>query len=137
MAVHLRLARGGSKKRPFYRLVATDVRAPRDGAFIEKLGTYNPLLARDNPERLVYNADRVKYWLSVGAKPTETVARFLRADGVWNEAPKYTTKDKVEKLAPRAAARKKAEDDAKAAAEAEAAANAEAPAEEDQAAEAS
>ncbi len=131
MAVHLRLARGGSKKRPFYRLVAADVRAPRDGAFIEKLGTYNPLLARDDINRFSYDAERVKYWIGVGAKPTETVARFLRKDGVWEETPKFTAKTKVEKLAPRAQARKEAEEEAKKSAEAEAAAPAEeAPAEE-------
>lgn len=114
MAVHLRLARGGSKKRPFYRLVAADVRAPRDGAFIEKLGTYNPLLARDDESRFTYDAERVKYWIGVGAKPTETVGRFLRKDGLWKEDVKFVSKEKVEKLAPRAQARKDAEDAAKA-----------------------
>ncbi len=126
MAVHLRLARGGSKKRPFYRLVVADVRAPRDGAFIEKLGVYNPLIAKDGENRFTYDAERVRYWLGVGALPTESVARKLRADGLWTEAPKYTAKPKVGKLPPRAQARKDAED--KARAEAEAAANA--PAEE-------
>jgi small subunit ribosomal protein S16 len=82
MAVHLRLSRGGSKKRPFYRLVAADVRAPRDGAFIEKLGTYNPLLPKDSAERFVCDAERVKYWLGVGALPTESVARYLRNAGL-------------------------------------------------------
>jgi small subunit ribosomal protein S16 len=121
MAVHLRLARGGSKKRPFYRLVATDVRAPRDGAFIEKLGVYNPLLAKDNANRFTYNAERVQYWLGVGATPTDAVARQLRADGLWNEKPKYTPKQASGKLPARAQARK----DAEAKAAAEAAANAE------------
>ena len=120
MAVHLRLARGGSKKRPFYRLVAADVRAPRDGAFIEKLGVYNPLLECDNDQRFTYDVERVKHWINVGAKPTETVARFLRKDGVWNESPKFVSKQKVEKLAPRAQARKDAEEKAKEVAEAEA-----------------
>ncbi len=113
MAVHLRLARGGAKKRPFYRLVAADVRAPRDGAFIEKLGTYNPNLPKDSDERFQYSAERVKYWLGVGAKPTDSVARYLRKDGLWDEAPKYTPKPKSEKLAPRAQARKEAEEAAK------------------------
>lgn len=122
MAVHLRLSRGGSKKRPFYRLVAADVRAPRDGKFIEKLGVYNPLIEKDNAERFTYDAERVKYWLNTGAKPTETVARFLRKDGMWNETPKFVAKEKVEKLPPRAQARKDAEDAAKAEAEAAAAA---------------
>jgi small subunit ribosomal protein S16 len=126
MAVHLRLTRGGSKKRPFYRLVAADVRAPRDGKFIEKLGIYNPLVAKDHADRFKYDAERVKYWLGTGAKPSETVARFLRQEGVWNETPKFTAKDKVEKLAPRAKARKEAEEKAKADALAEKAAAAEA-----------
>jgi small subunit ribosomal protein S16 len=110
MAVHLRLARGGSKKRPFYRMVVADVRAPRDGAFIEKLGTYNPLLPKEHNERFTVNAERVQYWLGVGAKPTDAVARHLRKIGLWNEAPVYTHKEKVEKLAPRAKARKDAAD---------------------------
>lgn len=108
MAVHLRLTRGGSKKRPFYRLVAADVRAPRDGAFIEKLGVYNPLLPKDNAERFVCDAERVKYWLGVGALPTESVARYLRNAGLWNEAPKYTPKERTAKLPARAQARKDA-----------------------------
>ncbi len=110
MAVHLRLTRGGSKKRPFYRMVAADVRAPRDGAFIEKLGTYNPLLAKEAEGRFTFDAERVKYWIGVGAKPTEAVARHLRKVGLWNEAPVYTAKEKIEKLPPRAAARKAASD---------------------------
>lgn len=68
MAVRIRLSRGGSKKRPFYRVVAADQRAPRDGRFIEKLGTYNPLLPQDHEQRLVINEERVKYWLGVGAQ---------------------------------------------------------------------
>jgi small subunit ribosomal protein S16 len=114
MAVHLRLARGGSKKRPFYRLVVADVRAPRDGAFIEKLGVYNPLLSKEDANRFTYDADRVRHWLSVGALPTESVARQLRADGLWKQEAKYTAKPKSEKLAPRAQARKDAEEKAKA-----------------------
>ncbi|TAE34958.1 MAG: 30S ribosomal protein S16 [Alphaproteobacteria bacterium] len=121
MAVHLRLARGGSKKRPFYRLVAADVRAPRDGAFIEKLGIYNPMLPKDSADRFVVDADRVRYWIGTGAKPTEAVARYLRAQGLWNEAPRYIAKPKSGNLPPRAQARKNAEDAARAAAEAEAA----------------
>jgi small subunit ribosomal protein S16 len=112
MAVHLRLARGGSKKRPVYRMVAADVRAPRDGDFIEKLGTYNPLLAKDDAKRFTFDAERVKYWIGVGAKPTEAVARQLRKAGIWSEKPAYTPKEKVAKLAPRAQARKDAADKA-------------------------
>lgn len=77
MALKLRLARGGSKQRPFYRLVVAEVTAPRDGRFIEKLGTYNPLLPQDHAERLVLKEDRIKHWLSVGAKPTDRVEKFL------------------------------------------------------------
>ena len=82
MATRIRLARGGSKKRPFYRIVAADVRAPRDGRFIEKLGTYNPLLAKDNEERVTLNKERIQYWLDQGAVPTDRVMRFLDAAGM-------------------------------------------------------
>ena len=81
MAMKIRLARGGSKKRPFYSIVATDSRMPRDGRFIEKLGVYNPLLAKDDEKRVVMNMDRVTYWLGQGAQPTDRVARFLEAAG--------------------------------------------------------
>ena len=77
MAVRIRLSRGGSKKRPFYRVVAADQRAPRDGRFIEKLGTYNPLLPQDHEQRLVINEERVKYWLGVGAQPTERLEKLF------------------------------------------------------------
>ena len=82
MATKIRLARGGSKKRPFYRIVAADTRAPRDGRFIEKLGTYNPLLAKDSAERVTMNKERVQYWLDQGAQPTDRVLRFLDAEGM-------------------------------------------------------
>lgn len=82
MSMKIRLARGGSKKRPFYRIVAADSRMPRDGRFIEKLGTYNPLLAKDSEERVIMDLDRVKYWLGQGAQPTERLARMLEAAGV-------------------------------------------------------
>ena len=82
MAMKIRLARGGSKKRPFYRIVAADSRMPRDGRFIEKLGTYNPLLAKDSEERVKMDLDRVKYWLGEGAQPTDRVARMLETAGV-------------------------------------------------------
>jgi small subunit ribosomal protein S16 len=77
----IRLARGGSKKRPFYRVVAADSRMPRDGRFIEKLGTYNPLLPKDSEERVKLDMERVQYWLDQGAQPTDRVARFLEAAG--------------------------------------------------------
>ncbi len=86
MAVSIRLSRGGSKKRPYYRIVVADARAPRDGNFIEKIGTYNPLLAKDDAARIVLNGDRAKHWLSVGAQPTDRVARFLDAAGIRERA---------------------------------------------------
>ena len=86
MAISIRLSRGGSKKRPYYRIVVADARSPRDGRFIEKIGNYNPLLAKDNEQRVVLDADRAKHWLSVGAQPTDRVARFLDAAGVRERA---------------------------------------------------
>ena len=77
MSVALRLSRGGSKKRPFFRIVAADIRAPRDGRFLERLGTYNPMKNKDDPQRITLNIERIKYWLSVGARPTERVQKFL------------------------------------------------------------
>ncbi len=82
MAVSIRLARGGAKKRPYYRIVVTDARNTRDGRFIEKIGTYNPLLSKDDEKRVVLDADRAKHWLSVGAQPSDRVARFLDAAGL-------------------------------------------------------
>jgi small subunit ribosomal protein S16 len=88
MAISLRLSRGGSKKRPYYRIVVADARSPRDGKFIEKIGTYNPLLAKDDAKRIVLDGDRAKYWLGVGAQPTDRVARFLDAAGLKERAAK-------------------------------------------------
>jgi small subunit ribosomal protein S16 len=92
MALSLRLSRGGSKKRPYYRIVVADARSPRDGRFIEKIGTYNPLLAKDSPERVKLDADRAKHWLSVGAQPTDRVLRFLDAAGVKERAARNNPK---------------------------------------------
>ena len=86
MAVSIRLSRGGSKKRPYYRIVVADARSPRDGNFIEKIGTYNPLLAKDDEKRVTLNTERAKHWLSVGAQPTDRVARFLDVAGVKERA---------------------------------------------------
>ena len=86
MSLSIRLSRGGSKKRPYYRIVVADARSPRDGRFIEKIGNYNPLLAKDNEQRVVLDADRAKHWLSVGAQPTDRVARFLDVAGVRERA---------------------------------------------------
>ena len=77
MGIKIRLARGGSKKRPYYRIVVADERAPRDGKYIEKIGTYNPMLPKDNAERITFVDARVKYWLGEGAEPTDRVQRFL------------------------------------------------------------
>ncbi|MEX0970253.1 MAG: 30S ribosomal protein S16 [Paracoccaceae bacterium] len=119
MAMKIRLARGGSKKRPHYAIVASDSRMPRDGRFIEKLGTYNPLLAKDNEERVKMDAERVQYWLSQGAEPTDRVARFLEAAGL-REKPARANLKKGE---PGKAAKARADERAaKVAAAAEAAA---------------
>ena len=123
MAMKIRLARGGSKKRPFYRIVASDSRMPRDGRFIEKLGTYNPLLPKDSEERVKMDVERVKYWLDQGAKPTDRVARFLEAAGTLEK----TERNNPEKAKPGKKAQERQEE--KAAAEAEAPVE-EAPAEE-------
>lgn len=82
MSMKIRLARGGSKKRPHYAIVAADSRMPRDGRFLEKLGTYDPMLAKDNENRIRMDLDRVKHWLGQGAQPTDRVARMLEAAGV-------------------------------------------------------
>ncbi|MBB5517138.1 small subunit ribosomal protein S16 [Rubricella aquisinus] len=119
MAVSIRLARGGSKKRPFYRIVAADTRMPRDGRFIEKLGTYNPLLAKDNEQRVVMNVERIQHWLSEGAQPTDRVSRFLEAAGVVEKKERANLKKAVPGDKAKARAEEKA---AKAAAAAEAAA---------------
>ena len=82
MAIKIRLARGGSKKRPYYHIVAADERSPRDGRFIEKLGHWNPMLPKDSEERVVFDEERVKHWLSTGAQPTDRVLRFLAEAGI-------------------------------------------------------
>lgn len=82
MSLKIRLARGGSKKRPFYQIVIADARSPRDGRFIEKIGTFNPLLAKDDEKRVVLNTERAQHWVGVGAQPTDRVLRFLDAAGI-------------------------------------------------------
>ena len=113
MAMKIRLARGGSKKRPFYSIVASDSRMPRDGRFLEKLGTYNPLLAKDSEDRIKMDLERGQYWLSQGAQPTDRVARFLEAAGARPKAeranlkkgePGKAAKDRAAKRAAREAA---------------------------------
>ena len=82
MALKIRLSRGGSKKRPFYRIVVAEALSPRDGKFIERLGSYNPMVAKDHPERMVLNVERAKYWVSKGAQPTLRVAKMLSSEGL-------------------------------------------------------
>lgn len=146
MSVKIRLARGGAKKVPYYRIVVANNTAPRDGAFLEKVGTYNPVLNKDDKNRVTLVKDRVDYWIAKGAQPTERVAKFLSDAGI--KLPKHITKKMdvlkkvheakalvraeeekkkaAEKAAEEAAAAKEAEEAAKAEAEANAAAEAEA-----------
>jgi small subunit ribosomal protein S16 len=120
----IRLARGGSKKRPFYRIVAADSRMPRDGRYVEKLGTYNPLLAKDDENRVVMNVERIQYWMGEGAQVTDRVSRFLEAAGIIAKKERNNPK----KAIPGKKMQDRAEE--KAAKLAEANAPAEAPAEE-------
>lgn len=133
MAISLRLSRGGAKKRPYYRIVVADSRSPRDGKYLEQIGTYNPVLAKDDPARVKLNEDRARYWVGVGAQPSDRVARFLDAAGI-KERPARNNPNKAE---PGAKAKERAEEKAAKLAEAEEAAKtaAEAPAEEAPAAE--
>jgi small subunit ribosomal protein S16 len=147
MSISIRLSRGGAKKRPYYRIVVANSRSPRDGKYLEQIGTYNPLLAKDSPERIKLVEDRARYWLGVGAQPTDRVARFLDAAGILERAarnnpnkgvPGEKAKDRAEERAAKIAeaeeAARAAEEEAKAAAAApapeEAPAAEEAPAEE-------
>ena len=125
MAMKIRLSRGGSKKRPHYSIVAADSRMPRDGRFIEKLGTYNPLLPKDSEERVKMNMERVQHWLDQGAQPTDRIARMLEAAGVREKAERSNPN----KAKPGKKATERAEEKAAKAAEADAPAE-EAPAEE-------
>ncbi|HAQ32645.1 MAG TPA: 30S ribosomal protein S16, partial [Rhodospirillaceae bacterium] len=133
MALKIRMARGGAKKRPFYRIVITDSRMPRDGRFIERVGTHNPMVAKNHPGRVTLKEDRIKYWLGVGAKPSNRVACFLADVGLCEKPPipEQTKKDKPKaKTLERLAAKEEAKKAAAEAKEAEAKAAAEAPAEE-------
>ena len=144
MSVSMRLSRGGSKKRPYYKIVVSNSRAPRDGRYLEQVGTYNPLLAKDDTNRVRFVEDRARYWLGVGAQPTDRVARLLDKAGIKERAasnnpqkaePGQKAKDRAEEKAEKL---REAEEAAKAAAEAPAVEEApaeEAPAEEAPAAE--
>ncbi|WP_409433241.1 30S ribosomal protein S16 [Litorimonas sp. RW-G-Af-16] len=126
MALKLRLARHGAKKRPYYRIVAADSRSPRDGRFIDIVGSYNPMLPKDSEERVKLDVEKIKEWLGKGARPTERVARFLGAAGLWewkagNNPEKgkpgakalERVKEKAEKAEARAEAEKEAAEAAK------------------------
>ena len=134
MSLKIRLARGGSKKRPFYRIVAADSRMPRDGRFIEKLGTYNPLLPKDSEDRVKMDVERIQYWLGQGAQTTDRIARMLEAAGVIEKTERSNPKKGAPGKKAQERAKEKA-DKAAAAAEAAAAPAEEAPAEETAAAE--
>lgn len=129
MSLKLRLSRGGAKKRPYYRIVVADSRMPRDGRYIERVGTYNPMLPQEHPDRIKLDGERIKHWLGVGAKPSDRVAKFL---GQAEIIPMPEVRETPKRSAPRAKTlerMREAEEAAKAKAEAEAAA-ADAPAEE-------
>ena len=130
MALSIRLSRGGSKKRPYYRIVVADQRSPRDGKYLEKIGTYNPLLAKDSPERVKLDAERAAHWLKVGAQPSDRVARFLDVLGVKERAarnnpnkgkPGEKATERAEERAEKLKAQQEAEAEATAAASVEAA----------------
>ena len=115
MSVKIRLSRGGTKKRPYYYIVVADSASPRDGRYIEQIGTHNPLLAKDNADRVKLDVERAKHWLSVGAQPTDRVARFLDAAGLAKREAKQNPskgkpkKKRLEREAAQAEAAKKAE----------------------------
>ena len=117
MSLKIRLSRGGAKKRPYYRVVVADSRKPRDGRYIERVGTYNPMVAKDHPERLKLDDERIKYWLGVGARPSDRVARFLGDLGMIDKPP---IPEQTKQHLPRAKTlkrQKEAEEKAKKAAE--------------------
>lgn len=133
MATTIRMSRGGSKKRPHYSIVVADSRYSRDGRFIEKIGTFDPLLEKDNPARLIIKEDRVKYWIGVGATPSERVESFLIAANLYKRSKSKQalldkkikqSQEEVKRKAAEAEAAKKAEEAAKKAEEAAAAAQA-------------
>ena len=149
MSVSLRLSRGGSKKRPYYKVVVANSRSPRDGAYLEQVGTYNPLLAKDDENRVRLIEDRVRYWLGVGAQPTDRVARMLDKAGIKERTPtvnaakgepgkkaKDRAEDRAKKIAEAEEAKREAEEAAAAAAAAPAPVVEEAPVAEEAAAEA-
>jgi len=129
MSLRIRLARGGAKKRPYYRIVIADSRTPRDGRFIERVGSYNPMVPKDHPDRVKLNEERIKHWLGHGAQPSERVARFLGAANLIT-LPERREQTKQHMPRPKTVERMKAAEEAKKAAEEAAAAESAAPAEE-------
>ena len=111
MSLKIRLARGGAKKRPYYRIVIADARSPRDGRFIERVGTFDPLLGKDDPKRVTLVNERIEYWIGQGAQPTDRVLRFLDAAGL----AKREARNNPKKAEPGAKAKERAEARAKAA----------------------
>ena len=105
MSIKIRLARGGAKKRPFYRIVVADSRSPRDGRFIERIGSYNPMVAQDHPDRLKIDTHRAKHWLGVGAQPTDRVAKFLANAGLMDPRAR---REQTKKNTPKAKAQERA-----------------------------
>jgi small subunit ribosomal protein S16 len=126
MPLKIRLARGGAKQRPFYRIVVANSQSPRDGRFIEKVGTYNPMLESNHPNRLVLNEERVQYWLGIGAQPTDRLARFFSARKLMAESvsphnpqkaqPKKKAQERLKQQAAALEEAKKAEEEKKQAA---------------------
>ncbi|MDO9416586.1 30S ribosomal protein S16 [Pararhizobium sp.] len=122
MGIKIRLARGGSKKRPYYQVVVADVRSPRDGRFLEKVGSWNPMLAKDDAKRVELNVERINHWVANGALPTDRVLRFMAEAGIaTRDTRSNPTKGQPGKKAQErvAEAKQKAEDAAAAAATAE------------------
>lgn len=132
MSLKIRLARGGTKKRPYYRIVVADSRSPRDGRYIEKVGFYNPLMPKDSDQRVGFDSERIKHWIGVGAKPTDRVARFLSTEGLveWAHGNNPNKAKPGQKALERIEEKKAKEEAAKEAAAAAAAPAEEAPAEE-------
>ena len=120
MALKIRLARGGAKKRPFYRIVVAEAASPRDGRYVERVGTYNPMVPKDHEQRVTLNNERISFWMSKGAQPTERVQKMLASAGL---APAVEMRDQPKKSAP---GQKRLDREAEVAANAEAAAEAEA-----------
>ena len=113
MALKIRLARGGAKKRPFYRIVIAEASAPRDGRYVERVGTYNPMVPKDHEQRLTLNGERISFWMSKGAQPTERVHKMLASAGLMT-APALRDQPKKSAIGKKRAEREAAAAEAKA-----------------------